>query len=92
MQRKNGDMSLPQWLRRNSEHYLLIAAQEQMARQHGVRPPHPPRSLKELFWLRVFVPTYRALPWPVRQRIMRSIPGSHRQQWAPPPRPQNPAV
>jgi hypothetical protein len=85
-------MSFPQWLRRNSERYLLIAAHEQVARQRGTRPPRPPRGLKELFWLRVFAPAYRALPWRVRQRIMLSIPGSHRQQWAPPPRPQNPAV
>ena len=85
-------MSFYQWLRRNSEHYLLIAAHDQVARRHATRVPRPPHGLKELFWLRLFVPVYRALPWPVRHRIMRSMPGSHRQQWAPPPRPQNPAV
>ncbi|MFN2478620.1 MAG: hypothetical protein ABR615_05545 [Pseudonocardiaceae bacterium] len=85
-------MSFSQWLRRNSEHYLLIAAHEQVARQHAARAPRLPRGLKELFWLRLFAPVYRALPWPLRNRIMRSMPGSHRQQWAPPPRPQNPAV
>jgi hypothetical protein len=85
-------MSFSQWLRRNSEHYLMIAAHEQMARQHATRAPRPPRGLKELFWLRLFAPIYRALPWPVRHRIMQSMPGSHRQRWAPPPRPQNPAV
>lgn len=85
-------MSFFQWLRRNSEHYLMIAAHEQLAQQYSGRAPRPPRSLKELFWLRLFVPIYRALPWLVRQRIMQSMPGSHRQQWAPPPRTQNPAV
>jgi hypothetical protein len=85
-------MSFFQWLRRNSEHYLMIAAHEQVARQYSGRAPRPPRGLKELFWLRLFVPIYRALPWLVRQRIMQSMPGSHRQQWAPPPRTQNPAV
>jgi hypothetical protein len=85
-------MSFFQWLRRNSEHYLMIAAHEQVARRHATPAPRPPRGLKELFWLRLFAPVYRALPWPVRHRIMQSIPGSHRQQWAPPPRPQNPAV
>ncbi len=85
-------MSLHQWLRRNSEHYLMIAAHEQMARQHAARASRPPRGLKELFWLRLFAPLYRALPWPLRQWIMRSMPGSHRQRWAPPPRPQGPAV
>jgi hypothetical protein len=85
-------MSLSRWLRRNSEHYLMIAAHEEVARRYGARAPRSPRGLKELFWLRLFAPAYRALPWPVRQRIMQSIPGSHRQHWAPPPRPRNPAV
>jgi hypothetical protein len=85
-------MSFFQWLRRNSEHYLMIAAHEQVAHRYAGRAPRPPRGLKELFWLRLFVPIYRALPWLVRQRIMQSMPGSHRQQWAPPPRTQNPAV
>ena len=90
-------MSFFQWLRRNSEHYLMIAAHQQVAHQqvahqYAERAPRPPRGLKELFWLRLFVPIYRALPWPARQRIMQSMPGSHRQQWAPPPRTQNPAV
>ncbi|MGH3768250.1 MAG: hypothetical protein ACRDTX_24385 [Pseudonocardiaceae bacterium] len=85
-------MPLHQWLRRNSEHYLMIAAQEHVARRHGTLPPRPPRGVKELFWLRVFVPVYRGLPWPLRHRIMQSMPGSHRQQWEPPPRPRNPAV
>lgn len=85
-------MSFSQWLRRNSQHYLMIAAHDQVARQHAARAPRPPRGLKELFWLRLFVPVYRALPWSVRQWIMQSMPGSHRQRWAPPPRPQGPAV
>ena len=85
-------MSLSRWLRRNSEHYLMIAAHEQVARRHGAPAPRPPHGLAELFWLRLFAPVYRALPWPVRHRIMQSMPGSHRQQWAAPPRPRNPAV
>ena len=42
--------SFSQWLRRNSEHYLLIAAQEQVARQYGAREPRSPYGLRELFW------------------------------------------
>jgi hypothetical protein len=32
------------------------------------------------------------LPWSVRHKILLAMPGSHRQRWAPPPRPQGPAV
>ncbi len=85
-------MSLSRWLRSRSEHYLLIAAQERMARQFGTRAPRSPRGAQEFFWLRVFAPAYRVLPWPLRHKILLAIPGSHRQRWAPPPRAQGPAV
>jgi len=80
------------WLRSNSEHYLLIAAQERVARQLGTRGPRPPQGLRELFWLRVFAPIYRVMPWPMRHRIMLTMPGSHRRHWAPPPTSHGPAV
>jgi hypothetical protein len=78
-------MSFSRWLRTNSEHYLMVAAQERVARQHGTLGPRGPRGLREFFWLRVFAPTYRALPWSARHKIMLAMPGSHRRQWAPPP-------
>jgi hypothetical protein len=80
------------WLRRNSEHYLLVAAHRTLARKLGTPAPRPPKGLKENFWLKVFVPVYGMLPWALRSRIMRAMPGSHRQSWAPPPRSQGPAV
>ncbi|WP_300019365.1 hypothetical protein [Pseudonocardia sp.] len=80
------------WLRSNSEHYLLIAAHQKLARTQGAPAPRPPRGAKDIFWLRVFAPTYALLPWSLRSRIMRAMPGSHRQTWADPPRPQGPAV
>ncbi len=80
------------WLRNNSEHYLLIAAHQKLAGAHGSPAPRKPKGLKEIFWLRVFAPTYAALPWTVRSAIMRAMPGSHRKTWAPPPRTQGPAV
>lgn len=86
-------MSFSSWLRRNSEHYLLIAAHERVARRHhGTNPPRPPQGMVDAFWLRVFAPVYRALPWPLRHRIIKSMPGSHRRTWAPPPQPRDPAV
>ena len=79
-------MSFSRWLRTNAEHYLLIDAQSSVARGHGARAPRSPHGFQEVFWLRVFAPVYRALPWSLRHRIMLLMPGSHRQQWAPPPR------
>jgi hypothetical protein len=78
-------MSFSRWLRHNAEHYLMIAAQDRVARHHGARRPKSPRGMRELFWLRVFAPIYRALPWGLRHKIMLSMPGSHRQHWAAPP-------
>lgn len=85
-------MAFSRWLRSRSEHYLLIGAQDRVARRYSLRAPARPRGLDELFWRRVFAPLYRAVPWPVRHRIMMALPGSHRRQWAPPPRSQGPAV
>jgi hypothetical protein len=80
------------WLRANSEHYLLVAAHRRLARANGGPAPRPPRGIREIFWLRVFAPVYAALPWAVRSRIMRAMPGSHRRTWAAPPQPRGPAV
>jgi hypothetical protein len=80
------------WLRENSEHYLLVAAHRRLAERDGTAAPRPPHGLKEIFWLRIFAPTYAVLPWSLRSRIMRAMPGSHRRTWAPPPRPSGPAV
>ncbi|MBW0089448.1 hypothetical protein I4I73_10690 [Pseudonocardia sp. KRD-184] len=80
------------WLRSNSEHYLLVAAHAKLARTLGSPPPRAPKGLREIFWLRIFAPVYALLPWSLRSRIMRAMPGSHRQTWAPPPRSRGPAV
>jgi hypothetical protein len=75
-------MPVTHWLRDNAEHYLLVAAQDRVGRQYGAGRPRRPRGLKELFWLRLFAPVYRTLPWTLRSRVLRAMPGSHRQQWA----------
>jgi hypothetical protein len=85
-------MPFSRWLRTHSEHYLLIGAQERVGRRYGARVPRRPRGPEELFWRRVFAPIYRVLPWKLRHRIMLTMPGSHRQLWAPPPRSRGPAV
>jgi len=79
------------WLRRSSEHYLLVAAHQKLAREQGAPAPRPPKGLAEVFWLKVFAPAYAALPWPLRSTVMQAMPGSHRKTWAPSPRPEGPA-
>lgn len=85
-------MSFSRWLRSRSEHYLLISAQERIARRYGTNGPPKPHGPAALFWRRVFAPVYRALPWRLRHTIMMAMPGSHRRQWAPPPKARGSAV
>lgn len=86
-------MGFSRWLRTHSEHYLMVGAHEQLARRYpDARAPRPPHGPVELLWLRVFAPVYRALPWSLRHRILRAMPGSHRRTWAAPPRSEGPAV
>jgi hypothetical protein len=84
-------MSFSRWLRATSEHYLMVAAQEKVAAKYQVTPPRRPRGA-EVFWLRIYVPAYRALPWPVRSAVMRRLPGSHRQKWTKGEKPRGPAI
>jgi hypothetical protein len=80
------------WLRQNSEHYLMIDAQRRMAQKYGRQAPSKPRGLAERFWLDVFAPTYRLLPWKLRRFTIQLLPGSHRQQWSRPAERGAPAV
>ena len=80
------------WLRHNSEHYLLADAQRQLAEKYGRPMPPLAGSLKDRFWLGVFAPTYRRLPWKLRRFTIQAMPGSHRQAWTKPPLRGTPAV
>jgi hypothetical protein len=68
----------------------MVAAQQKVAAKYQVPLPLRPRGV-EVFWLRVYVPLYRAVPWPVRSAIMRRLPGSHRMTWTKTQRPHEPA-
>jgi hypothetical protein len=46
----------------------------------------------ERFWLDVFTPVYRLLPWKLRSFTMQLMPGSHRQHWTRPAARGAPAV
>ena len=76
------------WLRSHSEHTLMAAAQEDLARRYLDRSgpvgtaAAPGRSGRErYFWQQVFVPAYRRLPWRLRRFALHSMPGSHRRRW-----------
>lgn len=87
-------MAFLEWVRTNSEHYLMEASQREMARKYlGEEPPVTGSSLKDIFFRRLFVPVYRRMPWKMRRMIMVAMPGSHRQDWGgrAPPKQQGPS-
>jgi hypothetical protein len=84
-------MAFSRWLRATSERHLMIAAQHKLAAKYGIPPPRPPRGA-DIFWLRVYVPAYQAVPWRLRSAIMRRLPGSHRMAWTKGDRPRGPAA
>jgi hypothetical protein len=79
-------MRFARWLRRNAEHYLLMAAQREVAARYGHPCPRPKGGFKAWFFLTLFVPIYRLLPWRLRAFVLHSMPGSHRRTWTPRPR------
>jgi hypothetical protein len=86
-------MRFARWLRSNAEHYLLAAAQRDVAARYGRPCPRPAEGVKAWFFRTVFVPIYRLLPWRLRSFVLQSMPGSHRRTWTPRPRrPLGPAV
>jgi hypothetical protein len=84
-------VSFARWLRATSEHHLMVAAQEKVAACYHVPPPPRPHGI-EVFWRRVYVPVYRAMPWRARSAVIRLMPGSHRMTWSKAQRPRGPAV
>jgi len=76
-------VAFAEWLRINSQHYLLEASEREMAQKYlGAAPPLTDGGVEALFWRRVFVPVYRVVPWSWRRWIMQMMPGSHRRQWS----------
>jgi hypothetical protein len=69
------------WLRTNAEKHLMISAQESIADRYGTRMPRRPPGLEGWFFMSVFVPVYRRLPWKLRAAAIHALPGSHRQGW-----------
>ena len=74
-----------------SERQLMIAAERTMAQRNGIPPPPAPKGL-DVFWQKVDVPLYHRIPWSVRAKVMRRMPGSHRETWHRPRQARGPAV
>ena len=75
--------SFAEWLRVNSQRYLLEASEREMAQRYlGSAPPPTGGGPQALFWRKVFVPAYRKVPWGIRRELMQRMPGSHRRHWS----------
>ena len=87
-------MRFPAWLRKNAEHYLLVAAQQRVARKYSYDAPTPPRRLKDRFFLHRLRPRLpRRCPGGCASAVLQRMPGSHRRTWEPRERkPLGPAV
>jgi hypothetical protein len=84
-------MSFLQWVRRTSEHHLMVDAMDTVARKLDANTPEPPRGVA-IFWRRVYVPIFHRLPVGLRDELIARMPGSHRMPWKSPPRLKGPAV
>ncbi|WP_110207108.1 hypothetical protein [Nocardioides daejeonensis] len=73
-------MGFTRWVRSTSEHYLMIDAQDKVARRLGTTRPAPPRGV-EIFWRRIYVPLFYLLPAGLRNAIIAKMPGSHQKRW-----------
>src|SRR3954465_5712895 len=70
----------------------MIDAQRRVAEKYGRPSPPKPHGLGERFWLDVFAPVYRLLPWKLRSATMQLMTWRHRQQWSRPAERGVPAI
>lgn len=84
-------MAFTAWVRRTSEHYLMIDAQDKVSRKLGSTRPLAPHGAA-IFWRRIYVPIFHRLPLSWRNAIIARMPGSHRKKWTKQPPSKGPAV
>jgi hypothetical protein len=70
------EMGLTRQVRVVSERQLMTDAERTIAARYGTVPPRPPKGV-DIFWQKVYVPLYHRIPWSLRTRVMRLMPGSH---------------
>lgn len=80
------------WVRRISEHYLMVDAQDKVAKRLGTTRPRKPQGVVEIFWRRVYVPVFYFLPARLRDGMIARMPGSHGKSWPIEPPLRGPAV
>jgi hypothetical protein len=73
------------WLRKNAEKYLMQSAAEDMASRYRecTSKPLTEKGIIPLFWKKIFVPVYLAIPWKIRKKIilMSAYSGVDRPKW-----------
>jgi hypothetical protein len=78
-------VELKQRLRARSEHYLRVAAMEELRARHPAGTAAPYRERGGLVWRYGFVPLYRRLPWALKERAMQVLGmTAERSGWTPP--------
>jgi hypothetical protein len=76
-----------QRLRAGGEHHLRVAAMEMLRDRYPAGTTAPYRERGALFWRLVFLPLYRRVPWPLKQRAMHALRmTAEHNGWTPPPR------
>lgn len=66
---------LPRRMRAAGERALMERSMRELGGRLGFRPPHPGAGW---FWRSVFAPAYRAIPWPVKRRMVAVTSGVRR--------------
>lgn len=83
-------MAFTRWVRSVSQRELMVAAKTKVGQRSG-RRTRPPEG-KELFWQKVYAPAYHQLPIALREKVVASMPGSHRKTWHAPAQVSGPAA
>jgi hypothetical protein len=83
-------MAFTRWVRSVSQRQLMTAAKTKVAKRSGLQS-RPPEG-KDVFWQKVYAPVYYSLPISLRDKVVASMPGSHRKTWHTPAQVSGPAA
>lgn len=83
-------MAFTRWVRSVSQRELMTAAKTKVARRSGLQARSPEGT--DVFWQKVYVPVYYRLPIALRDKVVATMPGSHRRTWHTPAQVSGPAA